>query len=150
MAAPKFKLDNLIAIVDHNNGQIDGPVKEVMDIEPLAGKFFRERQQARFSGVRVRAMIREKYDHQHRRLARRKISERIHFPVDAFEAEVGRGVAERELARVGRHLAFEIHGAVSVALDLGLGVERATHERGGESEAEKRFHGAEVSGERGD
>ncbi len=38
MAAPKFKLDNLIAIVDHNNGQIDGPVKEVMDIEPLSDK----------------------------------------------------------------------------------------------------------------
>jgi transketolase len=38
MSAPKFKLDNLIAIVDHNNGQIDGPVKEVMDIEPLTDK----------------------------------------------------------------------------------------------------------------
>ena len=39
MSAPKFKLDNLIAIVDHNNGQIDGPVAEVMDIEPLTDKF---------------------------------------------------------------------------------------------------------------
>jgi transketolase len=39
MAAPKFGLDNLIALVDHNNGQIDGPVTEVMDIEPLADKF---------------------------------------------------------------------------------------------------------------
>jgi len=38
MSAPKFKLDNLVAIVDHNNGQIDGPVKEVMDIEPLTDK----------------------------------------------------------------------------------------------------------------
>ena len=38
MAAPKFKLDNLIAIVDHNNGQIDGPVDEVMNIEPLTDK----------------------------------------------------------------------------------------------------------------
>jgi transketolase len=38
MSAPKFKLDNLIAIVDHNNGQIDGPVKDVMDIEPLTDK----------------------------------------------------------------------------------------------------------------
>jgi transketolase len=38
MAAPKFKLDNLIAIVDHNNGQIDGPVDQVMNIEPLADK----------------------------------------------------------------------------------------------------------------
>ncbi len=38
MAAPKFKLDNLIAIVDHNNGQIDGPVTDIMDIEPLTDK----------------------------------------------------------------------------------------------------------------
>ncbi len=38
MAAPKFKLDNLVAIVDYNGGQIDGPVKEVMDIEPVADK----------------------------------------------------------------------------------------------------------------
>ena len=38
MSAPKFKLDNLIAIVDHNNGQIDGSVKDVMDIEPLTDK----------------------------------------------------------------------------------------------------------------
>ncbi len=38
MAAPKFKLDNLIAIVDYNGGQIDGPVKEVMDVDPLEGK----------------------------------------------------------------------------------------------------------------
>ena len=39
MSAPKFKLDNLVAIVDHNNGQIDGPVNEIMDLEPLADKF---------------------------------------------------------------------------------------------------------------
>ena len=39
MSAPKFGLDNLIAIVDWNNGQIDGPVDEVMPIEPLADKF---------------------------------------------------------------------------------------------------------------
>ncbi|MBI5246913.1 MAG: transketolase [Elusimicrobia bacterium] len=38
MSAPKFKLDNLIAIVDHNNGQIDGPVNEVMPIESLTAK----------------------------------------------------------------------------------------------------------------
>ena len=38
MSAPKFKLDNLVAIVDYNGGQIDGPVKEVMDLEPLADK----------------------------------------------------------------------------------------------------------------
>jgi transketolase len=39
MAAPKFKLDNLIMIVDHNNGQIDGFVDQVMPIESLADKF---------------------------------------------------------------------------------------------------------------
>jgi transketolase len=38
MSAPKFKLDNLIAIVDYNGGQIDGQVKEVMDLEPLTDK----------------------------------------------------------------------------------------------------------------
>ncbi len=39
MAAPKFKLDNLTLIVDANNGQIDGPVAEVMPLEPLQKKF---------------------------------------------------------------------------------------------------------------
>ncbi|MDD5628494.1 MAG: transketolase [Elusimicrobia bacterium] len=38
MAAAKFKLDNLTVIVDHNNGQIDGHVDEVMPIDPLAEK----------------------------------------------------------------------------------------------------------------
>lgn len=39
MSAPKFRLANLTAIVDYNGGQIDGPVSEVMDLEPLADKF---------------------------------------------------------------------------------------------------------------
>jgi transketolase len=39
MAAPKYKLDNLCLILDHNKGQIDGPVKEVMDIDPIADKW---------------------------------------------------------------------------------------------------------------
>ncbi len=38
MSAPKFGLDNLIAIVDCNGGQIDGPVDKIMPLEPLAGK----------------------------------------------------------------------------------------------------------------
>lgn len=38
MAAPKFKLDNLTVVIDHNNGQIDGPVDEVMNIAPLKDK----------------------------------------------------------------------------------------------------------------
>ncbi len=38
MAAPKFELANLICILDYNKGQIDGPVKEIMDLEPLADK----------------------------------------------------------------------------------------------------------------
>lgn len=39
MAAPKFALDNLTVIVDHNNGQIDGPVDQIMDVMPLLDKF---------------------------------------------------------------------------------------------------------------
>jgi transketolase len=39
MSAPKFKLDTLTVILDYNQGQIDGPVKEVMDIEPVADKW---------------------------------------------------------------------------------------------------------------
>ena len=38
MSAPKFQLDNLCLIVDCNAGQIDGPVHEVMPLEPLADK----------------------------------------------------------------------------------------------------------------
>ena len=38
MAAPKWRLDNLVVIIDHNNGQIDGPVDQVMGIEPLGDK----------------------------------------------------------------------------------------------------------------
>jgi transketolase len=39
LAAPKYKLDNLVVILDHNKGQIDGFVKDVMDIEPIADKW---------------------------------------------------------------------------------------------------------------
>jgi transketolase len=39
MAAHQFKLGNLKAIVDNNKFCIDGPVKEIMDIEPLRGKW---------------------------------------------------------------------------------------------------------------
>ncbi|NCN28484.1 transketolase [bacterium] len=38
MAAPKFELGNLVCILDYNKGQIDGPVKEIMDLEPIADK----------------------------------------------------------------------------------------------------------------
>jgi transketolase len=38
MSAPKFKLDNLVAIIDYNHGQIDGKVEEVMPLEPLKAK----------------------------------------------------------------------------------------------------------------
>lgn len=38
MAAAKFSLDNLTVILDHNDGQIDGPVHEIMDIEPVKAK----------------------------------------------------------------------------------------------------------------
>lgn len=39
MSAAHYKLDNLVAIVDRNNVQIDGPTAEVMEIEPLAEKW---------------------------------------------------------------------------------------------------------------
>jgi len=39
MASAHFKLDNLVAIVDHNKQQIDGWNREVMNLEPLAEKW---------------------------------------------------------------------------------------------------------------
>ncbi|HJT01446.1 MAG TPA: transketolase [Terriglobales bacterium] len=39
MEAAHYKLDNLIAILDFNRLQIDGPVCEVMNIEPLEEKY---------------------------------------------------------------------------------------------------------------
>ncbi len=39
MSIPKFKLDNLIAIVDANGGQIDGFTKDVMNLSPLIDKW---------------------------------------------------------------------------------------------------------------
>lgn len=39
MSAAKYKLSNLCAILDANNGQIDGPVSEVMPLEPLRQKW---------------------------------------------------------------------------------------------------------------
>ncbi len=39
MCASHYKLDNLTAIVDRNDLQIDGPTEEVMKLEPLADKW---------------------------------------------------------------------------------------------------------------
>ena len=39
MSAPKFKLDNLIAIVDYNKVQLDGTTDEVMPLRDLAAKW---------------------------------------------------------------------------------------------------------------
>ena len=39
MSAPKFGLDNLIVFLDYNKGQIDGPTKEIMNLEPLRDKW---------------------------------------------------------------------------------------------------------------
>lgn len=39
MFAAHYKLDNLIAILDNNGLQIDGPVSEVMNIEPITDKW---------------------------------------------------------------------------------------------------------------
>jgi len=38
MSAPKFGLDNLVAILDYNKAQIDGFTRDVMDLEPLEEK----------------------------------------------------------------------------------------------------------------
>lgn len=39
MAAAQYKLDNLIAFIDYNGLQIDGPIAEVMSAEPISDKF---------------------------------------------------------------------------------------------------------------
>jgi len=39
MAAGHFKLDNICAILDNNNLQIDGEVEEIMGIQPIADKY---------------------------------------------------------------------------------------------------------------
>lgn len=39
MSAPKYKLNNLVCFLDNNNGQIDGPVPDVMNINPIADKW---------------------------------------------------------------------------------------------------------------
>ncbi len=39
MSAPKFKLDTLTVILDNNNGQIDGHVTDVMNLEPIGAKW---------------------------------------------------------------------------------------------------------------
>lgn len=39
MTAGKYGLDCLTAIIDYNKVQLDGPVREIMDLEPLAAKW---------------------------------------------------------------------------------------------------------------
>ncbi len=39
MAAAHFRVDNLIAILDYNRVQLDGPVGEIMEVEPVADKW---------------------------------------------------------------------------------------------------------------
>jgi len=39
MSIPMHKLDHVCAIVDWNKGQIDGQVRDVMNIEPIGDKF---------------------------------------------------------------------------------------------------------------
>ena len=39
MLASKYKLDNIVAILDNNNLQIDGTCEEIMPIEPIDKKF---------------------------------------------------------------------------------------------------------------
>lgn len=39
MAAAHFKVDNLVAVVDHNKIQLDGWNRQIMNVEPLAAKW---------------------------------------------------------------------------------------------------------------
>jgi transketolase len=39
MTAAKYRLDNVVAIVDYNDVQLDGPVHQIMPLEPLADKW---------------------------------------------------------------------------------------------------------------
>ena len=39
MEASHYKLDNLVGIIDRNRLQIDGWVKDVMNVEPLAERY---------------------------------------------------------------------------------------------------------------
>ena len=39
MASAHYRLDNLVALVDYNGLQIDGPVAQIMSVEPLADKW---------------------------------------------------------------------------------------------------------------
>jgi transketolase len=39
MSASHFKVDNLVAFVDHNDLQLDGWTREVMNLEPLLQKW---------------------------------------------------------------------------------------------------------------
>ena len=39
MAAGKYRVGNLVVILDYNKVQLDGPVSEIMDLEPLAEKW---------------------------------------------------------------------------------------------------------------
>ena len=39
MTAAQFSLDNVCAVVDDNGVQLDGPTKDIMDVEPLGAKF---------------------------------------------------------------------------------------------------------------
>jgi transketolase len=39
MAASHFKLDNIVAIIDHNKIQLDGWTKDIMNLKPLATKW---------------------------------------------------------------------------------------------------------------
>lgn len=40
LAAPHFKLNNLAVFIDANDDQFEGPVSKVMNLEPLADKWF--------------------------------------------------------------------------------------------------------------
>ncbi len=59
MAAGKYRPENLVAILDYNKVQLDGPVTEILDLEPLAEKWrsFNWRVQVLPDGNDLRAVV---------------------------------------------------------------------------------------------
>jgi len=86
MYAGSKKVDNLIAIVDHNQKQIDGPTDEVMPLGNLKVKF-------EAFGFKVLEMDGNDMDHIHNTIARAKSETGKGYPVMIImKTEMGMGI----------------------------------------------------------
>ncbi len=95
MCAAHYRVDNLVAIVDRNQGQIDGLVNDVMKIEPLADKF-------KSFGWSVQTINGHDYQAIHDAItATRNISERPHLII--ANTIKGKGVSFLESDTVAWH-----------------------------------------------